>query len=406
MKLKSIPPLGYVTLFCILLSMYFIAVPVKSGSGYSELSKVRVEALKLERETYPVLLYSRGTVEPQLQTVLIPQVSGRIIKISENFEEGGFFDKDEALLTIEPDDYETGVIVAKADLARVKTHYAEELARSEQAAENWRTLRTNEAPSALALRKPQLEEAKANVESAGARLQQALKNLERTVVRAPYAGRVMIKRVDLGQYVSQGSELGKIYATQYVEVSLPLRMSELPLLNLPQRPSDAQERNNSKLPHVTVSSSIAGKTLEWDGKVVRTDGQIDPLTRQLHVIARIDSPFFGRNSFPLSIGTFVEAKIKGRDLEKVFRIPKKALRPGGTVLRIKPDNTLENKKLEVTWSDEDFVYIETGFTEGERIVFTNQEWLVEGVQVEVTKERSSVHDPEKNDVFLQEGAGG
>ena len=96
---------------------------------------------------------------------------------------------------------------------------AQELARSEQALIDWQRLSApDEKPSALALREPQLQAAKARVLSARSTLTKAQLDLERTKIVAPFAGRVLQQLVDLGQVVSNGAQLAEIYATDLVEV--------------------------------------------------------------------------------------------------------------------------------------------------------------------------------------------
>ncbi len=99
---------------------------------------------------------------------------------------------------------------------------AEEQARVDQAVQDWKRLNLDEEPSELVLRGPQLRRAQANVSSAEARLESAKRDLEKTEIKAPYAGRILTKIVDVGQFVSPGNQLAKIYAVDFAEVRLPL----------------------------------------------------------------------------------------------------------------------------------------------------------------------------------------
>jgi len=105
-------------------------------------------------------------VQPRTQTTLLPEVSARIVEVSPNFKAGGFFEKDETLLKLDPVDYETAVIVAQAGVAQAQATLAEEQARAEQALENWKALGRAAEPGAMVLRKPQLAKAEADVASA------------------------------------------------------------------------------------------------------------------------------------------------------------------------------------------------------------------------------------------------
>ena len=104
---------------------------------------------------------------------------------------------------------------------------SEEQARANQAKTDWERINKNEPATDLVLRLPQIKQAQANVASAQARLDNALLNLERTKILAPYAGRILTKQVDVGQYVSTGNSLAKIYAVDYAEIRLPLSERQL-----------------------------------------------------------------------------------------------------------------------------------------------------------------------------------
>lgn len=101
---------------------------------------LRVEATALKRESYPVTVRSQGIVQPRTRSTLLPEVPGRIVEVNPSFRPGGFFDEGEILLKLDPVDYETALVVAKAELARAEVALAEELARAAQAKENWRAL--------------------------------------------------------------------------------------------------------------------------------------------------------------------------------------------------------------------------------------------------------------------------
>ncbi len=183
---------------------------------------VRVEATAFKKTTYPVVVRSQGTVQPRTRSTLLPEVSGKVIEVGASFRPGGFFLQDSVLLKLDPVDYETALVVAKASLAQVQVVLAEEQAKASQARESWKALGKSGEPSALALRLPQMTKAEADVAAAKAQVAKAERDLERTVVRAPYDGQVLEQLVDVGQFVSQVTPLGKIFATDYVEIRLPL----------------------------------------------------------------------------------------------------------------------------------------------------------------------------------------
>ena len=249
----------------------------------------RVEGKTLETSNYQIFLESRGTVRPRTTTTLLPEVSGRITSISPHFRAGGFFEKDEVLLQIEKLDYESALIIATSQLAQARRVLEEEKARGEQAAENWRRLGKRGQPSEMVLRIPQRDEAEARIKAAEADVERARRNLERTDIKAPYAGRILEQRVDVGQYVTPNTQLARAFATDVMEVYLPLTNQQLGFVDLPETFRDDQTQR--KGPEVSVSASIGRMVNTWKGEVVRVDSAIDEASRQLFVVAQIDDPY-------------------------------------------------------------------------------------------------------------------
>ena len=344
---------------------------------------IEVEVTTLAQSDYTVRVKSRGTVRPRTESTLIPEVSGRIVSLSPNIREGAFFEAGEVLLEIDPRDYQAEVAVAKANIEQAHTTLAEERARAEQARRDWKRLGETGEPGALVLRKPQLAGARATVASAEARLTQARLALERTKIVAPYAGRVLERNVDIGQYVSPGTVLVRIYAVDYVEVRLPLTNRQLEFVDIPEvyRGNNPADRR-ADLP-VRLSARIGSRIHAWDGRVVRAEGSIDTQSRQLFVIAQVDDPYgkgpAGRP--PLKVGQFVEAEIEGRTVDDVVVIPRSALRAGGEVLLVNDENRLETRAVEVLWTDEQNAVAGSGLAPGERLVLTPLGGAMDGIEV-------------------------
>ena len=140
---------------------------------------IEVETAKLEPRAFTVVLDSQGTVSARTESTLIPQVSGNILRVANNFRDGGFFEKGDILLEIDPIDYETALTIARANLAEARVRLAEEEAQTSQAQIDWDRLGEGDLPSELVLRVPQLALAKANVAASEARVAEAERNLER-----------------------------------------------------------------------------------------------------------------------------------------------------------------------------------------------------------------------------------
>jgi len=344
---------------------------------------IEVEVMTLESSDFTVRVKSRGTVRPRTESSLIPEVSGRIVRLSPNIREGEFFEAGDVLLEIDPRDYQAEIAVVKADIEQAHMTLAEEQARAEQARRDWKRLGETGEPGPLVLRTPQLEGARAAVASAEARLTQARLALERTKIVAPYAGRVLERNVDIGQYVTPGTVMVRIYAVDYVEVRLPLSNRQLEFVDIPEvyrGDNPAGRRADLK---VRLSARIGSRLHTWDGRVVRAEGSIDTQSRQLFVIAQVDDPYgkgpAGRP--PLKVGQFVEAEIEGRRLTDVVVIPRAALRAGGEVLLVNAENRLETRAVEVLWSNQQSAVAGSGLAPGERLVLTPLGGAMDGIEV-------------------------
>jgi len=338
-----------------------------------------VQIQELQPEAYLVKVESRGTVSPVTSSSLVPEVSGRIIEVAPNFRNGGFFSTGELLLQIDPRDYQNAVTIAQAELAVQRQALAEEQARSAQALTDWQKLQLAGEPDPLVLRIPQLETAQARLAAAEARLRQARLDLQRTSIRAPYAGRILEKNVDIGQYVSAGSNLADIYASGSVEIRLPITSEQQAFLDLPE---NGQTKEGARVEFI---ARIGQREERWPGRLVRTEGSVDIRSRQLFVVARIEDPYRRHDErTPLKIGQFLEAEIFGRTLEQVFVIPRQAVRGEHTIYLVDADNRLQRRELEVVWRDRQNLISRGSLQAGERLSLTTLPFAADGIEVRIT----------------------
>ena len=265
---KAILPLA-VLMVCILAAAALIATSPKVERRTPPAPQPTVEVLQATPTSYQVEVASYGTVSPRTQSTLVSEISGRIIAIAPNFRNGGFFKQNELLLTIDPRDYEIARIVARSELAQTQLQLREQEAQAEQARKDWKRLGDGAKPTDLVLRKPQLASNRAAVAAAQARLRQAEIDLERSRILAPYVGRVLEKNADVGQYVTQGTVLARIYAVDYVEIRLPLTDRQQAVLELPEiyRGEDTAPKPG---PEVSLTAQVSGEQHTWQGRIVRT----------------------------------------------------------------------------------------------------------------------------------------
>ena len=327
-----------------------------------------------------VTILSQGTVAPKREIDLVSQVAGRVVSVAGQYANGGFFNADETLLQVEPEDYEFSVTRAKA-----QEQVALEKGRSRQAKREWRELGDKTA-NALFLRQPQLNSAQASLESAQADLKKALLDLSRTAISAPFPGRIRQIFADLGQYVSPGARIAKVYSTNIVEVRLPLSDRQAALIQLPTNYQNSQTGN---YPSVTLRSSVGELSYEWQGKIVRTDASIDIESRMTYAVAEVKNPFKADLSLdrpPLNIGLFVQAEISGKTITDAVTLPKDAVYKGNQILVLNQADQINYQKISVIQTSKDSVTA-VGITRGTRIVSSRIPLAIAGMKVLPKKQR-------------------
>jgi len=324
---------------------------------------------------------AHGTVAPRTQSDLFPEVPGRVIYVSPAFAAGGFFDRGEVLLEIDPRDYEVALSIARAALAR----YESELGLARRKLDRLRKLASSHVASPAAIDEAEHAErvASAAVSEAGANLRQAVLNLERTRLLAPFAGRIRETRVDLGQFVTPGAPVAKLYAVDYAEVRLPIPDADLAFLELPLDYGGEPDRGRG--PTVYLYGRYAGNRHRWTGHIVRVEGEVDPRSRMVHLVARVDDPY-GRGQDasdgpPMAVGLFVEAEILGRRLDGVVVLPRSALRADRQVLVVDASARLRFRTVEVIRVDRGQVLIRAGIAEGDRVCISPLDAAVDGMKV-------------------------
>jgi len=326
-----------------------------------------------------ISISGEGTVRPLNEISLVPQVGGKIQYAAPFLVNGGAFKKDDALLRIEPIDYELAVTLAKAKVKSSESLLQLAEQQTEAAREEWRihyTEGSNQGtpPPSLVAKEPQLAAAKAKLEADKADLNKAILNLERTELKAPFNGRVSHENVDIGQYVSHGQALATLYSTDAVEIVVPLEEEDLSWFHVPGFTS-----GNSPGSSATVMARIAGQALSWPGEVVRAEGKLDERTRMINVVVRVNKPYAKKP--PLALGLFVTVNIEGRTLTHAALMPRSALRQGNMVWVVDKNNRLNFRKVEIARFQGDNILIISGLEGGESVVVTILKAVTDGMVV-------------------------
>lgn len=340
----------------------------------------QVAVIHAEPEPQSLTVNSQGTVAPRREIDLVVEVAGKVRWTNEKFIAGGFFETGEALLEVESQDYQFALTRAQARVAEAEQVLATEKGRAYQAKREWRDLGNKEAND-LFLRIPQLAAAEAGVAAAIADRDAAKLDLQRTKVTAPFTGRVRETSVDVGQYVSPGGRIARIYDTSVAVIRLPLTDRQAALVELPLGFHDGEDGPG---PAVLISGVIGGERYQWHGRITRTDASIDVNSRMYYAVAEVNDPFVqsaDNVQVPLIVGLFVEAQISGRQIADVITIPRRALFKNNQVYVLDDSNRVQLKNVRVLATTRDEAWIKGDISAGEAIVINGQNFILPGLEV-------------------------
>ncbi|MFO0691834.1 MAG: efflux RND transporter periplasmic adaptor subunit [Myxococcota bacterium] len=393
-SLQSLPRKAVVPIALAALSVLgaFVIVATAPSVEYKEPERAipTVRTIEGKPTTLRHRVRTQGTVAPRTEAELVAEVSGRVVWLSPTFAPGGFFKKGDPLIRIETRDFELAVERQRATLQRAESEY--EFAASELARREGLSKAGVASASQLADARRAASVAEAAVIDARAAHEQAQRDLERSQIRAPFDGRVREEHVDVGQFVTRGNMIGKLYATDYAEIRLPIPDHEIPFLDLPDpriAPPDAPFEG----PEVVLHAVFAGRPFEWKGRIVRTEGEIDEKSRMMNVVARVDDPYSASDAQsrpPLAVGLFVEAEIVGPEAKDVIVLPRYAMRDGSKILVVDAESRIHTRDVHVLRIDRDEVLIQGPLGPGERICVSPIQVVIENGPVRMVDDATAV----------------
>lgn len=371
----------------VLILFVFIAAVVALQSNKPEPEKNddtrQVAALTVaqaESKSVQISVETRGEVRAKTDINIVPEVAGRIVFVADNFAEGGVFEKGTVLARIDDTQYKLAVIRAEARVAEAVLNRERQLADARIKEKQWREFDPKGDPDPLAVNKPQVAEANARLRSAEADLDEAKLNLSRTAIKLPFSGRVSRRDVGLGQFVSIGATLGRAFATDVVEIRLPLTDLQIGELNL-DLSNDAGE-GSLDVP-VSLSASLGGRKQNWDARLVRVQASVDQQTRLFYGIAEVKKPYDpAPGALPLPVGLFVSATIQSNSALPAIIIPRTALRGENTVYTV-TDDKMYISEVAVFSTSSDEVVLLSGIAPGTQVVTSSVRRPTPGMTVRV-----------------------
>lgn len=346
-----------------------------------------VEVTPIQPSRERVRVVAMGSVVPAEEVELRAEVSGRVVALSKNLVPGGRVKKGELLIRIDPRQYDLMLQEKEAAVERAEVDLALERGRQRVAQREWKLIGkkagTDEG-KALALRGPQLKSAEAAVAAAKSNLERAQLDVERTTIRAPFNGIVKDEAVDRGQLVTPQGKLGALVGTDrfWVQVSVPV--SQLAWLAIPG--TNASEGSKAEV----VQDLGGDRSVRRTGRVVRLLGDLDPKGRMARLLVEVGDPLGlaledpPEDHMPLLVGAYVRVQMEGRTLDRVFAVPREALRGEKQLWIADSEDTLRIREVDVAWRGRDQVYLSAGVEPGERLITSRLATPVDGMKLRIS----------------------
>ena len=340
-----------------------------------------VDTKKVTVKATNVTIKSQGTVNPGTESQIFSEIIGPVIFVSSKLEEGASFSKGDTLAMIDPKDYELDIKSAESNLAAAKTKLTFEEAEAKSAKEEWEKIGKGK-PSDLTLRVPQLNQAKSAVEAAEASLERLKRNLNKTIITAPYNGLVRKKNIDIGTIVSPGYLLASVYSIDYVEIKLPVPDEDLAFMDIPLDGEEIKVENQSK---VHLSGLFGGVEMNWQGRIVRMEAEIDPKSRMAILIARVQHPYdLSIYKIPLRVGQFVQAQIVGKKYNNIVEIDRELIKNNNEIITVnQTDSTLSYQTVTILRYIDDTALISSGLNQNSLLCITNLDLMYDGMKIQL-----------------------
>ncbi|CAA6677241.1 MULTISPECIES: efflux RND transporter periplasmic adaptor subunit [unclassified Lentimonas] len=338
--------------------------------------QVLVDAMPIEQSDAGVRIEGMGLVVAAREVTLKAQVSGRVLEIAPGLLEGLHVDAGTVLAQIEGDDYELKLEQAASTLELRSAELDLEMGFQRVATREWELLGDSDdvmaESSSLALREPQLKQAKAMERSAQSALDQAKLDLSRTEIVAPFNALVLSKSVEVGSMAGMGGEVAQLVSTDAFHVRVSVPVSKLSVL---------------EIPGAEAIVSIDGADTPLPGRVISLLGDLDPDGRMARVLVEVKDPL-GLESEnderpKLLLGSYVAVELVGHELPGSVTIPRNTLHNGDNVWVVGEGSKLEIRPVSVIWKNRDTVVVGSGVNVGERLITSPLSFAADGMAVSV-----------------------
>jgi len=384
-KTKSEQPAGKNTrivfrvVICVLIILFGI-MGMKVLGGFkkppaeveTQETALQVEALRVEKKDYPVLIIGYGEVRALNVVPIAPEIPGKIVEIHPRLEVGEIIPEGETLFRIDSRDYVIAVKSGRERLNFLKKN--RDLVKKEYERVK-RLFQENSVGTEVGV--DMAEKAILSSDDLIVQVEQALElaeiNLERCLVRAKFDGRVSHVSLEQGQFVSPGQNVLTLVDDSTLEIHVPIDSRDARDWMIFENKNNQKNEWFSGLKQMPCSIRWTedGKETAWQG-ILHRIVRFSQNTRTLTVAVKVQSEIKNKTNtegLPIVEGMFCIVKIPGKMMNHVIRLPRSAVSFENTVYAA-VNNRLKTVPVKVVRMEGEHIYISEGLEEGDTVLAT------------------------------------
>ena len=333
---------------------------------------------------YSVSLLGYGVVQAEQQITLQARVSGTVQKIGPKFVPGASFEKGDVLVQLDDTDYRIELQSAQAALAQAQSTLTSEQGNQVVAQADFDLLgmTVDERERALILRKPQLEAAKANVQSARAGVERGKVNLGRIILRAPFDGIVVSREASVGAQVNANTTLGVLASSKAYWINVAVPQTDLKWIVFP----DGKRMGST----VCVSDASSNEQGCHKGRVLSLQTSVQDNGRQAQVLVEVPRTS-DKKLQPLLLAQYVKVRFDGTELKNVFKLAPSAAH--GSNVWVNDNGELDIRPVNIAFRSADYVLVDQGLKNGESIVTSSLGSPIQGMAIRTNDDSKQVSKP-------------
>ena len=387
--------------------------------------------MPVKKENIKDVIVGYGTAEPTQEISVRSQISGKVVYVMPDLEDGIVVDKNTILAKIEKSDYEVSLNKTVADIKaynaklsalrqeiidnkeiyktlenkfqlvetnfnRQKNLFAKK-AVSEQSFENTEQTYIEMKRICLQMKRDitkaefEVNTITANIEKAEAEKKQAEINISRCEIKSPIHGRLKNVSIDKDEYIINGQLLFGVADDSSLVIPVHLDAREAASIltkNITKTNGYTHWFTYNENTPVKIKWTEEPEKCIWDGKIERVE-RFDPETRTITVTVKANR-FIGKekNRLPLVAGMYCQVDFIGKEQKDVVRVPWSALQLNGHIYVVDKDNIVHEKEVKILSSREDRVIISSGLNNGEKVITQRIPYgVVNGTEVKTVIEQ-------------------